>query len=64
MGRADRPEVPHNFTDPRSRIMPKGANRGSFVQACNFPAMIAEKSQIIVTAEVTQAPQGQGSCSR
>jgi len=51
------PKTQYNFTDPESRIMPDGANRGSFVQAYNCQAMVDEKAQIIVAAEVTQAPQ-------
>lgn len=51
------PKTQHNFTDPESRIMPDGANRGSFVQAYNCQAMVDDKAQIIVAAEATQAPQ-------
>jgi transposase len=51
------PKTQYNFTDPESRIMPDGANRGSFVQAYNCQAMVDEKAQIIVAAETTQAPQ-------
>ncbi|MGD0719290.1 MAG: IS1182 family transposase [Thermoplasmata archaeon] len=51
------PKTQYNFTDPDSRIMPDGANRGSFVQAYNCQAMVDEKAQIIVAAEATQAPQ-------
>jgi transposase len=51
------PKTQYNFTDPGSRIMPDGANRGSFVQAYNCQAMVDEKAQIIVAAEATQAPQ-------
>jgi hypothetical protein len=51
------PKTQYNFTDPESRIMPDGANRGSFVQAYNCQAMVDERSQIIVAAEATQAPQ-------
>ncbi|MFY9716712.1 MAG: IS1182 family transposase [Thermoplasmata archaeon] len=51
------PKTQYNFTDPESRIMPDGANRGSFVQAYNCQAMVDEKAQIIVAAEATQAPQ-------
>ncbi len=53
------PKAQYNFTDPESRIMPDGANRGSFVQAYNCQAMVDEKAQIIVAAEATQAPQDQ-----
>ncbi len=50
------PKAQINFTDPDSRIMPDGANRGSFVQAYNCQAMVDETAQIIVAAEVTQTP--------
>jgi transposase len=43
-----------NFTDPESRIMPDGANKGSFVQAYNAQAAVDSKAQVIVAAEVTQ----------
>lgn len=51
------PKTQYNFTDPESRIMPDGANRGSFVQAYNCQAMVDANAQIIVAAEATQAPQ-------
>ena len=50
------PKAQINFTDEESRIMPDGANRGSFVQAYNAQAMVDGKAQIIVAAEVTQVP--------
>ena len=43
-----------NFTDPESRIMPDGANKGSFVQAYNAQIAVDSATQIIVAAEVTQ----------
>jgi hypothetical protein len=43
-----------NFTDPESRIMPDGANKGSFIQAYNAQIAVDSASQVIVAAEVTQ----------
>jgi len=43
-----------NFTDPDSRIMPDGANKGSFVQSYNAQAAVDATAQVIVAAEVTQ----------
>jgi len=43
-----------NFTDPESRIMPVGANKGSFVQGYNAQIAVDSASQVIVAAEVTQ----------
>ena len=50
------PKAQINFTDEDSRIMPDGANRGSFVPAFNCQAMVDETAQIIVAAETTQSP--------
>jgi transposase len=44
-----------NFTDPESRIMPDGANKGSFVQGYNAQIAVDSASQVIVAAEITQA---------
>ena len=44
-----------NFTDPDSRIMPDGANKGSFVQGYNVQAAVDSHAQVIVAAEVVQA---------
>jgi transposase len=43
-----------NFVDPESRIMPDGANKGSFVQGYNAQIAVDAASQVIVAAEVTQ----------
>ena len=43
-----------NFTDPESRIMPDGANKGSFLQAYNAQIAVDSTAQVIVAAEVTQ----------
>jgi transposase len=43
-----------NFTDPESRIMPDGANKGSFVQGYNAQIAVDSASQVIVAAEVRQ----------
>ncbi|WP_420236173.1 IS1182 family transposase [Telmatobacter bradus] len=43
-----------NFTDPESRIMPDGANKGSFLQAYNAQIAVDSIAQVIVAAAVTQ----------
>ena len=48
------PKAQRNFTDRESRIMPDGANKGSFVQGYNAQAAVDSQAQVIVAAEVTQ----------
>jgi transposase len=43
-----------NFTDAESRIMPDGANKGSFLQGYNAQAAVDATAQVIVAAEITQ----------
>jgi len=43
-----------NFTDPDSRIMVDGANKGSFIQAYNAQAAVDSHAQVVVAAAITQ----------
>jgi transposase len=43
-----------NFTDPDSRIMVDGANKGSFIQAYNAQAAVDSLAQVVVAAGITQ----------
>jgi transposase len=49
------PKAQKNFTDPESRIMKDGASK-SFEQCYNAQAAVDAQAQVIVAAEVVQAP--------
>jgi transposase len=49
------PKAQRNFTDPESRIMPDGANKGAFIQAYNAQAAVDGHAQVIVAVLLTQA---------
>ncbi len=51
------PKAQRNFTDPESRIMPDGANKGSFLQGYNAQIAVDAETQIIVAVDVTQQTQ-------
>ena len=48
------PKAQRNFTDPESRIMPDGANKGSFVQGYNAQIAVDAEAQVIVAFDVNQ----------
>lgn len=48
------PKAQRNFTDSESRIMPDGANKGSFVQGYNAQIVVDATAQIIVAVDVVQ----------
>jgi hypothetical protein len=50
------PNAQRNFTDPDSRIMPDGANKGSFMQGYNAQIAVDGEAQVIVAVDVVQAP--------
>ena len=53
---APEPKAQRNFTDPESRIMPDGANKGAFVQAYNAQIAVDGEAQIIVATLMVQTP--------
>ena len=48
------PKAQRNFTDPESKIMPDGANKGAFMQAYNAQIAVDAHAQIIVAVNLTQ----------
>ena len=48
------PKAQRSFTDPESRIMPSGSQKGSFLQGYNAQAAVDGEAQVIVAAEVIQ----------
>jgi len=48
------PKAQKNFTDPESRIMPASGEKKCFIQGYNCQAVVDQKAQIIVAADVTQ----------
>ena len=49
-----------NFTDPESRIMPSGSQKGAFVQGYNAQIAVDGAAQIIVAVEVIQQTTDNG----
>jgi transposase len=47
-------QAQRNFTDPESRIMPSGSQKGSFLQGYNAQVAVDREAQVIVAVEVTQ----------
>lgn len=50
------PKAQRNFTDPDSRIMPDGANKGAFLQGYNAQIAVDSAAQIIVATDLVQTP--------
>lgn len=48
------PKAQRSFTDPESRIMPSGSQKGSFLQGYNAQAAVDGQAQVIVAVEVIQ----------
>jgi transposase len=50
------PKAQRNFTDPESRILPDGANKGAFLQGYNAQIAVDGAAQVIVAVLITQSP--------
>ncbi len=48
------PKTQRSFTDPESRIMPSGSQKGAFLQGYNAQAAVNSQSQVIVAVDVIQ----------
>ncbi len=49
-----KPKAQRNFTDPESRIMPSGSQKGAFLQGYNAQAAVDDHAQVIVAIDVVQ----------
>jgi transposase len=48
------PKAQRSFTDPESRIMPSGSQKGAFLQGYNAQAAVDSRAQVIVAVDVIQ----------
>jgi transposase len=48
------PKAQRSFTDPESRIMPSGSQKGAFLQGYNAQAAVDSQAQVIVAVDVIQ----------
>jgi hypothetical protein len=48
------PKAQRSFTDPESRIMPSGSQKGAFLQGYNAQAAVDSGAQVIVAVDVIQ----------
>jgi len=48
------PKAQRSFTDPESRIMPSGSQKGAFLQGYNAQAAVDSHAQVIVAVDVIQ----------
>jgi hypothetical protein len=48
------PKAQRSFTDPESRIMPSGSQKGAFLQGYNAQAAVDGEAQVMVAVDVVQ----------